>query len=463
MTVEERIRGRKIGVIGMARSGMAAALLAKEMGGIPFVSDAGPAAKLLEATTQLERSGIPFETDSHSDRLLDSDYVIISPGIPLTAAIAKRVTEKGIPLFSEIEFASWVCRGKIIAVTGSNGKTTTTTLVGEICKAAGIDTYVCGNIGRSFAEVANQVPTNGVAIVEVSSFQLETVADFKPHVAAILNITPDHLDRHGSMDAYKRLKYRVTENQSAADYFVLNADDNVSAHDKIETNAARVLFTTTDRADADVFVRDNALWVRSGDSETRVISTEDIYIPGPHNLQNAAAAVAMTSRIGVPPATMADVLKTFPGVEHRLERAGTVAGVSFVNDSKATNVDSVVWALRSIETPLYLIMGGREKGAPYTPIAETGRDRIRGIVAIGEAKENIFAQLGREFSVQFAGSLEEAVRKCFELAIPGETVLLSPACASFDMFDNYEQRGRVFKAAVASLKNGKKDHNTINS
>jgi len=307
------------------------------------------------------------------------------------------------------------------------------------------------------------VPSNGVAVVEVSNFQLETIADFKPFVASILNITPDHLDRHGTMDAYKKIKYRITENQDSGDVFILNAEDEVSSGDTIESKATRLLFSVSDHPTATVFVRDNTLWLRDANGERPVIETNDIYIPGPHNLQNAAAAVAMTAQVGVTPETMADVLRTFPGVEHRMERAGTVAGVNFINDSKATNVDSVVWALKSVDTPLYLIMGGREKGAPYAPIATVGKNKIRGIVAIGEAKENIFAQLGRAFPVQFAATLEQAVRKCFELAIPGETVLLSPACASFDMFDNFEQRGRAFKAAVASLKNGKKDHNTINS
>lgn len=461
MTVEEKIRGRRVGIIGMARSGQAAALLAKEMGGIPFVTDAGRRDKLAAAVMQLEKSGIPYETDAHTDRILDSDYVVISPGIPLTAAIARNVQARGIPIFSEIEFASWFCRGRIVGITGSNGKTTTTTLTGEVFKAAGFDTFVCGNIGRPFAEVASSVSDKGVAVVEVSNFQLETIADFQPNVAAILNITPDHLDRHGTMEEYKKTKYRITENQTRDDVLVTNLDDRVTSTEAIRTEATRMYFTAAQSPKAAAFVRGGSLWFRYEGREREVIPVREILIPGPHNLQNAAAAVAMALPFGIEPQVLRDVLSTFPGVEHRLERVKSVAGVSFVNDSKATNVDSVCFALQSIDTPIYLILGGRDKGAPYEPIARIARGKVKGIVAIGEAKDKIFRELGQLFPVQFASSMEEAVHKCFEQARPGETVLLSPACASFDMFDNYEHRGKVFKAAVADLKNGKKTHNAV--
>lgn len=463
MTVEERIRGRKIGVIGMARSGLAAALLAKEMGGDPFVSDSGREELLAAPVEQLKRSHVPFETGGHTDRLLDSDYIVISPGVPPTAEIVKKVRDRAIPIFSEIEFASWVCKGRVIAVTGSNGKTTTTSLIGEIVAAAGYETCVCGNIGAPFAGVASRVPTDGIAVVEVSNFQLETIADFRPFVATVLNISPDHLDRHGSLEEYKKVKYRITENQGPGDVFVLNLDDETTTADDIPTRAEKRFFTVRDHDTATAFVRDGALWRRRGGDAERIIDTAEIGIPGPHNLQNAAAAVAMTAPLDVAAATLREVLRTFGGVEHRMERVGSVAGVTFINDSKATNVDSVCYALQSVETPLYLILGGREKGAPYSPLVPHGKGRIKGIVAIGEARENIFHQLGKDFPVQFAASLEEAVQKCFELAIPGETVLLSPACASFDMFENFEHRGRVFKTAVADLKNGKKDNRQVTS
>ena len=463
MTKEEKIRGRRVGVIGMARSGVAAALLARQQGGIPFVSDAGRADLLTAQTSRLTKAGIPFETDKHTERVLEVDYLVISPGVSLKADIIKRAQAKGIPVFSEIEFASWFCQGKIVAITGTNGKTTTTALTGEVFKASGMPTFVCGNIGLPFAEITNQVPPDGVAVVEISSFQLETVADFHPQVAMILNITPDHLDRHGSMEGYRNVKFRIAENQSPQDFFVINREDPELAAHTAKTAATRIAFSTQNDTTANTFVRDGALWTRINGKETRIIACNEIGIPGPHNLQNAAAAVISGGLLGVSADAMAQALHHFPGVEHRLEKAGSVAGVYFINDSKATNVDSVCVALRSMTTPTYLILGGRDKGAPYTPIIEAGKKVIKGLLVLGEARDKIFEQLGKSFPTEFVPTLEQAVTRGFELAHPGEAVLLSPGCSSFDMFENFEHRGRAFKAAVASLKNGKKKSETVTS
>ncbi len=461
MTLEEKIRGRRVGIIGMARSGVASAVLAKRKGGKPFISDNARAELLTEQIARLQKEGIEFETGGHTDRLLGCDYLVVSPGVPLSLEILKRARISNIPIFSELEFAAWFCRGKIVAITGTNGKTTTTALTGEVFKAAGIPTLVCGNIGVAFTDVADQVPENGVAVVEVSSFQLETVADFRPNACAILNITPDHLDRHGSMDGYKKAKYRITENQGPDDYFIINRDDEILMTDPAPTQATRLQFSIKDDTTANTFVRDGALWIRFKGHESQVIAVDEITIQGPHNLQNAAAAVALAMTLDVPTAAMAQALKSFPGVEHRLEKAGVVAGITFINDSKATNVDSVVVALRSMRTPTYVIMGGRHKGAPYTPIIEAGKPVIKGVIAIGESREKIFNDLGKAFPVSFAATLEEAVHKGFEMAHPGETVLLSPGCSSFDMFENFEHRGQVFKQTVASLKNGKKKSESV--
>ena len=461
MTIEERIKGRNVGIIGMARSGVAAALLAKRFGAKVFVSDSARSELLAGPIETLNDAKIPFETGGHSDRLLGCDYVIISPGVPLTVDIVGRLREKGIPLFSELELASWVCRGDIIAITGSNGKTTTTTLIGEVFKAAGIPTFVCGNIGNPFADIADRVPENGVAVVEVSTFQLETIADFRPHVAFVLNLSPDHLERHGGYEGYKRIKFRITENQTADDYLILNHDDAETMAYPVETHAVKRHFSVRPRDGAETFVEDGALFGKIDGKELKITDVSDITIKGQHNLQNAAAAVAVAMLYGLDRSAIAKVFKDFRGVEHRLEPAGRVAGISFVNDSKATNVDSVLVAIKAVEGPIHLIMGGRDKGAPYEPIIEVGRGKIKGIVAIGEARERIFNALGTAFPTQFADSLEEAVTKCFELAYPGDTVLLSPGCASFDMFENFEHRGKVFKAAVAALKKGKKNNETL--
>ncbi|MFQ5452949.1 MAG: UDP-N-acetylmuramoyl-L-alanine--D-glutamate ligase [Candidatus Zixiibacteriota bacterium] len=461
MTVEERIKDRRISIVGMARSGVAAALLADHFSGIPFVSDVKKPALLTAQIKQLKDMKIPFETNGHTERLLQCDYMIVSPGVPLSIDIIIKAREKGIPVFSEIEFASWVCKGKIIAVTGSNGKTTTTSLLGELFTAGGYDTYIGGNIGLPFSEFALKVPSNGVAIIEVSNFQLETIADFSPDTALILNLTPDHLDRYDSFDDYKKAKYRITENQTVQQSLILNYDDSEITGDTISTKAQVYYFTTTDSSQTHTFVRDEKLYCRKKNQEVAVINCSEILIPGPHNLQNAVAAASAAILYGIPPETIRKVLHAFPGVEHRMENAGKVAGISFINDSKATNVDSVCFALRSVDTKLYLIAGGRDKGADFTPIIQYGKNKIKGVIAIGEAKEKIINTFGQAFPVQFADSLEDAVKKMFETAIPGETILLSPGCASFDMFENFEHRGKVFKEAVANLRKGKNENEAL--
>ncbi|MFQ5500012.1 MAG: UDP-N-acetylmuramoyl-L-alanine--D-glutamate ligase [Candidatus Zixiibacteriota bacterium] len=463
MNAVDRIRGRQVGILGMARSGMAAALLAKRLGSKPFVSDAADRETLLDRTNVLDEQAIPYETGGHTPLLMESDFLVLSPGVPLDIGILSRAHELGIPFFSEIEFASWVCQGRIVAITGSNGKTTTTTLAGEIFNAAGFDTVVCGNIGRPFADIADRVSESAVVMLEVSTYQLETIADFRPHVAAILNLTPDHLQRHGSFEKYKQAKYRITENQEPDDYLVLNREDVELDAARIESKAIKRFFSATNSVDSCAFVRDGRLQIRDIDRAKSIVEAAKICIPGPHNLQNAAAAVCIASLFDIDVQIMGSVLRSFKGVEHRLESVGSVAGIRFINDSKATNVESVCYALRSIEPSVYLIMGGQDKGSSYTPIITHGRGRIAGIVVIGEARQKIFEALGRDFAVEFAPSLEDAVALCFDRARPGDTVLLSPGCASFDMFDDFEHRGRAFKEAVASLKNGKNNSETVSN
>lgn len=443
-------------MIGMGASGMAAAILADSLGGRVFVSDCNRRERLTDQIGRLKVAGIPFEVQGHTERLLESDYIIVSPGVPSEIDIIRKAEARGIPVFSEIEFASWVWTGKVAGITGSNGKTTTTTLISEILSASGMDARACGNIGLPFAEVALQPREEAVAVVEVSTFQLERIADFRPDVAVILNLTADHLDRHGTFDIYKALKYRITENQQGDDTLVLNADDSTIAGDQIVSRAKRRYFSVQDNPQWDTFVREGRLYGRREDTEVMIIAAGEVRIPGPHNLQNAAAAACVAMEFGVEIDFIRKVLRSFAGVEHRLEKVARIGGVDFINDSKATNVDSVCYALRSVDTPVYLIAGGRDKGSAYDPIIRYGQSRIQGMVLIGEAKEKMIAALGSHFSSWLADSLEEAVVKCFEMARPGDTVLLSPGCASFDMFENFEHRGRVFKAAVANLRNASK-------
>ncbi len=460
MSAQEKVHNRKVGIIGMARSGLAAAKLVLQSGGMPFVSDNGSREALATSLAQLEELGIAYECGGHTDRLLESDFCILSPGVPQTIPMVQKIKEKGIPIFSEIELASWFCRGKILAVTGSNGKTTTTTLAGEMLKEGGIPVEVCGNIGYPFSDAAPKVPENGFAVVEASSFQLELIESFKPHIAMILNLTPDHLDRYLDFEDYKAAKYRIADNMSVTDHLILNAGDPETDVNKIKTDATLDYFAAHRPLPAGVFKRGESLVGSVGGKEFKIIDIAGIRIPGPHNLQNSAAAALAAILAGVSPEKIAAVLEKFPGVEHRLEDVGTVAGIKFINDSKATNVDSVCYALLSMKTPVVLIAGGRDKGGAYDPLIEKGRGKIKEIILIGEAREKIFRALGKTFAVEFAESMEAAVQKAFTAASPGDTVLLSPACSSFDMFDNYEHRGKTFKEIVARMRSSERPRDT---
>lgn len=439
----------------MARSGLAAAHLAQLRGGIPFVSDAARPEKVAAAIAELKANAIPYESGEHSEKLLTMDYLVLSPGVPLSLPILIEARKRGIPIFSELEFGWWETKGTVMAITGTNGKTTTTTLLGEICKANsksnGTTTFVGGNIGLPLSSFAAETTDDSLIVLEVSSFQLAAISDFRPNVAAILNFSPDHLEYHGGYAGYRQAKYRITENQTASDTLILNRDDHDTMTDNPRSSARVQSFSIQADKQADVVVRDGVLAFRDGASLQAIIRTESIRIPGSHNLQNAAAACLAARAVGIETSVMARVLAEFPGVEHRLEHVVRASGVDFVNDSKATNVDSVVYALRAMKTPTILIAGGRDKGAPYAPLVAAGRGRVSQIIAIGEARFRIFDELGKDFPTRFAESLDDAVTIAFEIATPGKTILLSPACSSFDMFENYEERGRVFKEIVRRL------------
>jgi len=462
----DRIKGRKVGIIGMARSGEAAAMLVRELEGIPYISDIRPQAELAEVISRLEDKKIAYECGGHSDKLLESDYIILSPGVPASIDILRKAAEIGIPILSEIELAYWVCRGRVLAVTGSNGKTTTTALLGEICKASGQPTVVGGNIGTPFSRVARRVPEDGLAVIEVSSFQLERIEQFAPYVAILLNLTPDHLDRYVSFDSYCDAKFRMFENQTAEHYAVLNGDDPETLKRESTFRSRRLLFSIDENKFAGqppdgVFQRGRKLFARLGGKKIDIVDTERILIPGPHNRANAAAAAAAALVCGIAPDTIAAVLERFAGVEHRLEEVAVVGGVKFVNDSKGTNVDAVIVAIKSIPGKINLIAGGRDKAGDFTRLLPAAEGKVQNLILIGEAREKIFEQLGRRIPVMMASSMTDAVRKAFDLTHPGDTVLLSPGCASFDMYRNFEERGRDFKSIVARLKNGKGSGTTV--
>jgi UDP-N-acetylmuramoylalanine--D-glutamate ligase len=441
---------QKISIIGAGRSGVAAARMVKENGASVFVSDSAPEEKKTDEMEILKAANIEYEFGGHSDRVLDADIVIVSPGIPRQGELFQKLAAKNIPVFSELEVASWVIRAPIVAVTGTNGKTTTTTLIGEIMKHSGRQTVVAGNIGTALSERA-QEPADAF-VVEVSSFQAEGMNLFRPQVGVLLNLSPDHMDRHPDEASYYRAKRKMLENQESSDWMVYNHDDP-RVQSLIDGLSGQPMpFSLTTELPVGVFVKNDVLTVSNPRGVHEIIGIDRIGIRGRHNLANAAAAAAAASCFEIAPSVIAETLHQFRGVEHRLEFVRDLRGVSFYNDSKATNVDSARYALEAFDGKRILwIAGGKHKGAPYTSLERLVEDRVKQMFLIGEAAGLIEHDLGAKAPARSCGSLKLAVTDAFKAANPGDVVLLSPACASFDMFKDYEDRGRQFKQMVNEL------------
>ena len=431
-------------VVGMARSGVAAARLLKSRGESVFVTDSGKT----NASEPLVEAGIPWEAGQHTlSHFLSADEIVVSPGVPLNIAPLEAARAKGIPIISELELASRYLQGEIVGITGSNGKTTTTTLVGEILKAAGKTVQVGGNIGTAMCGLVETSTPDTVNVVEVSSFQLDGIVNFRPKVAALLNVTPDHLDRYPNFAAYRRSKFRIFENQREDDVAVLNRDDANVFPPPVGFRPRPLLFSRTDGVSDGAFRFGGMLYLNG----QAVIGATDVRLRGEHNIENVLAALAITSRYAVPTVTLCRVVSEFEGVEHRIEYVGITRGVEFFNDSKATNVDSAIKAVNSFDRNVILILGGRDKGASYDPLVQAMSGKVKHVLLIGEAAGKIAMAIGTKFPISHARTLQEAVQQSLSLGAAGDVVLLSPACASFDMFENYEHRGRVFKDAVREL------------
>ena len=446
----------RFSVIGGARSGVAVARLLAGFGAEVFLSEKSPADTMPETVAELDRLHIPYEFGGNSARARDADVMVLSPGVPSDIPLVREAQAAGLRVVSEIEVASWCSRAPIVAITGTNGKTTTTTLLGRIFDDVQRPHVVSGNIGLAFSQVVRDLTEQGTAIVEVSSFQLDHIESFRPRVSVVLNITPDHLDRYDhSFDRYIASKRRVFENQRKGDVVVYNADDGVTGlqvNRFAHPDVARLPFSIRTRPVEGAFVTDDhLLMTRIEGKESTVIATDEISIRGQHNLYNAMAASLVAKAMMIPTASLRATLKNFKGVEHRLEFVREVGGITYVNDSKATNVDSVWYALQSFRQPIVVLLGGRDKGNDYARLFEVVKEHVRAIVAIGESAEKVRSAFAPMISVAMAISMEEAVRVASSLAQAGDVVLLSPACASFDWFDNYEHRGRVFKQYVAAL------------
>ncbi len=449
------LKGKHIAIAGAARSGVAIARLLRRKGYEVFVSDSGAISKAAES--QLAEAGIPFEQNGHTGCALNADLLITSPGVPDSSEIIRHFINEKRPVYSEIEAASWFCKGRIAAVTGTNGKTTTTSWMDHIWKTAGRNHVTAGNIGLAFSEVADQTDEKTDVILEISSFQLDHIAAFHPYVSVLLNITPDHMDRYDhKLENYIRSKFRIIENQTPADFFIYDFDDPIIRdHLKNPTDDTMphlLAFSLVDEVPEGAFIRGRSIIVRMNNHEESIMNTEEVSLRGRHNLRNGLAAILSARAFEIRNEAIRESLTKFEGVEHRLEFVREADGIRYVNDSKATNVNAVWYALGSFDRPLVLILGGRDKGNDYGELDELIRRNVRAIVAIGESADKIESELKDKVSAfARAGSMNEAVGAARSLARQGDVVLLSPACSSFDMFDNYEHRGRAFKKAVRSL------------
>lgn len=448
--------GKKVLVCGMARSGVSAAQCLYELGARVTISDSKAEEKLAEALQPLEGMDIRrcLGDQAQPADLESYDLAVTSPGIPMQAPILRAVQAAGVPLIGELELGAQVSRAPLYAVTGTNGKTTTTTLIGEIFRNLGKTTYVVGNIGYPFTACALQCGEEDVAVAEVSSFQLETISTFHPHIAVMCNITEDHLNRHGTMEEYIRVKERIFENMGQGDYAVLNLDDPIVRGMAERIPCTPAFFSRRQEVETGAYLEGEEVVFSLNGHKKRVLRADEIRIPGEHNLENALAATALAMLAGVPAPVVRHTLKTFPGVEHRIETVRTVEGVTYINDSKGTNVDASIRAVRAMKAPTVLLAGGYDKHTDFLPLArEILASKIHTVVVLGDTAEQIERALravGFE-SILHAKTFEEAVLLARSCAREGENVLLSPACASFDMFQDYEERGRVFKEIVSRL------------
>ena len=446
------VEGARVGVLGLGRSGRAVARLLAARGARVYASDASAGSAPAAAARELGREGIDAEAGNHDTRrLAGCDWIVTSPGIPPDAAVFQDPGVAGRRIVSEIEVASWFAEAPIAAVTGTNGKTTTTALLGEVARSGGVRASVAGNIGRAFSEAVLEDPAPAWFVIEVSSFQLARIETFRPRVAVVLNLTPDHLDVYPSMAEYAADKARIAANMGAGDSLCLNAEDAALAPFGSGRPLERHAFDRRRLVARGAWVDEGWIALAGEADSGRVLPAAELGIPGAHNLQNALAATLAGSLIGVRRPAIARALAEFRGVPHRLETVAEIGGVRFVNDSKATNIDSALVALEAFDAPLVVILGGRHKQAPYAPLAATLAERGRRVLAIGEAADRIAAELGGSVEVEKATTLERAVARGAEIALPGDVVLLSPACSSYDQFENYEQRGDRFRELVQEL------------
>jgi len=454
---EQTYRGKTILVVGAARSGIAATRFLLAHGAHVILTDSKSEESLAALVDPLRRLATPpaelaLELGGHRmESFRGCDTIVVSPGVPLSLPYFEESRRHGIPILAEVELAYRHLKGKILGITGSNGKTTTTVLVAELLRGSGLKGHAAGNIGVPLIGLAEQSGVEDIYSTELSSFQLEGIRDFRPAVGAILNLTPDHLDRYTGFEAYIASKERIFMNQQPEDFAVLNADDPRTAGMAARVRSKPVLFSRRTQPERGVFLRDDRLIFRDGESERELFETGDIQLKGSHNLENVLAACAIALLAGANPNSLKQVIRDFHGVEHRLEWVADIDGVQYFNDSKATNVDSTIKSLEAFPGNVLLIAGGRDKGGDFAVLRPFVSKYVKELILLGEASGKIREALAGTTEIREAESLVEAVRICRRHAQPGDVVLLAPACASFDMFHDYEHRGRVYKNAVRAL------------
>ena len=445
------VGNKRILVVGLGKSGVASALFLKARGAKVTVSDSKSPAELKDAIPSLLDAGIAVETGGHGERTFQGqDLIVVSPGVPVDAAPLVQARALGEKVIGEVELAAQFFPGQIIAITGSNGKTTTTTLTGEIVASGGFPGVVGGNIGTPAISLVDGAGRDTVAVLEVSSFQLETIETFRPKIAVILNITPDHLDRHRTFEAYTDAKARIFQNQQPNDFAVLNLDDPTCAKLANRTKAQVFWFSRKKEVDQGAFLQDGRLLFRGPNGVQEVMLASEIPLKGLHNVENVLAAICAGTLLGIKPDQIRQAVHRFKAVEHRLQHIATIRGVEYYNDSKATNVDATIKALESFPANIHLILGGKDKGSDYTVLNDLLRQRVRRVYTIGAAAAKIESQI-KGTEIVHAETLENATRQAAASAKPGDIVLLAPACASFDQFRSYEHRGQVFADVVRTL------------
>lgn len=446
------VKGKKILVIGAAKSGLAAARFLIEHEAVVYLNDIKTRDNFEpKELSELEEKGVQLIFARHPDvNLLGIDLIILSPGVPMSIPPVETARAKKIPIWSEMELASLFTNAPMVVITGTNGKTTTTALIGQLFSDTGRGVFVGGNIGVPFIGKAAELSSQDVAVLEASSFQLETTFTFKPKVALILNLTPDHIDRHGSFEEYIAAKAKIFANQDQSDWLILNWDDEGTRKLAQSARSKVIFFSRKHNLEEGFCVADGYLTAKFGGRNVPIIKTEDIFIKGGHNLENALAAAAAGWVMDVGPEEINKTLATFRGVEHRLERVLIHDGIEYVNDSKGTNPDASIKALEAYNNPIILIAGGKNKGSDFLPFAEVIKEKVKALILLGQAAPEIETAVKKVgyANIYHVGNYPEAVEKATALAADGDVVLLSPACASWDMFRNYEERGELFKELV---------------